>query len=70
MLGGTHPNRDVSGGLEPDIPYMLGTGIFLLQGCDNSMREILIEKQFHDGGIATSFRSLSAAKTRTYLKIA
>ena len=41
-----------------------GVRIFLLQGVNEAMGRFLIEKQLHDGGIDTSFRSRSAAKAR------
>lgn len=64
LLGGILPNVVVAGRTEPNVSYVRGVGVIVLEGRDESMREVLIEEQFHEGGRDTSFRSRSAAKAR------
>ncbi len=54
----------IRGLLQSNFANVPGVRIFLLQGLNETMGEILIEKQLHDGEIDTSFRSRSAAKAR------
>ena len=58
------PDYCISCLLQPNFADVSGVRIFLLQGLNQTMREILIEKELHDGGIDTSFRSRSAAKAK------
>lgn len=64
VLGGILPNVVVAGRTEPNVAHVRGVGVIVLEGRDESMREVMIEEQFHEGGRETSFRSRSAAKVR------
>ena len=64
VLGGILPDVVVAGRTEPNVAHVRGVGVIVLEGRDKSMREVVIEEQFHEGGRATSFRSRSAAKVR------
>jgi hypothetical protein len=43
MLGGILPDAHVGGILQADLPHVLGVGVFMLEGCNEAMGQILIE---------------------------
>lgn len=64
MLNRILPDRVIAGRAEIGVAHMLGVGVVVLQGGDESIRQVVIEEQLHEGGRDTSFRSRSAAKAR------
>ena len=64
VLSGILPDGVVAGRAEANVAHVRGVRVIMIEGGDKSMREVVIEEQFHEGGRDTSFRSRSAAKVR------
>lgn len=64
VLSGILPNGNVRSVFQSDMSNMLRPRILVLEGNGQSMGEILVEEQLHEGGIDTSLRSRSAAKAK------
>lgn len=64
VLGGILPNGVIAGRTEPNVAHVRGVGVLGREGRDESMREVMVEEESHEGGRETSFRSRSAAKVR------
>lgn len=64
VLSGILPDGVVAGRAEANVAHVRGVRVIMIEGGDKSMREVVIEEQFHEGGRDTSLRSRSAAKVR------
>ena len=64
VLSGILPDGGVAGRAEANVAHVRGVRVIMIEGGDKSMREVVIEEQFHEGGRDTSLRSRSAAKVR------
>jgi len=64
FLDSVLPHRFVARLGQADVSHVLRSWILLLKRVEQTMREILIEEQFHRAGSETSLRSRSAANSR------